>query len=51
MKGPIGPKLWNNLHSNVKSVINVNVNTFKHEIKGKFLEDLKKKEDDIYVYY
>ena len=47
----IGPKLWNNLHSNVKSVINVNVNTFKHKIKERFLEDLKKKEDDIYIYY
>ena len=46
----IGPKLWNNLYSNEKSVINVNVNTFKHKIKGKFLGDLKKKEDDIYIF-
>ena len=47
----MGPKLWNNLHSNVKTVINVNANKFKHEIKEIFFEDLKKKEDDIYIYY
>ena len=46
----MGPKLWNNLTSNVKSVSNVNVNKFKHNLKEIFFENLKKKENDIYIY-
>ena len=47
----MGPKLWNNLSSNVKSVSDINLNKFKHDIKEIFFEDLKKKENDIYIYY
>ena len=28
-----------------------NVNTFKHKIKNKFLKDLQKKEEDLFIYY
>ena len=47
----MGPKLWNNLSSNVKSVSDINLNKFKHDLKEIFFEDLKKKENDIYIYY
>ena len=47
----MGPKLWNNLTSNVKSVSDINLNKFKHDIKEIFFEDLKNKENDIYIYY
>ena len=46
----MGPKLWNNLSSNIKSVSNVNVNKFKHDLKKIFFEDLKKKEKTIFIY-
>ena len=45
----LGPRTWNKLPSEIKSV--GTVNTFKHDIKTKFFEELKKREDDIYVYY
>ena len=45
----LGPRTWNKLLSEIKSA--ESVNTFKHEVKKKFFEDLKRKDDDIYVYY
>ena len=45
----IGPRLWNDLSSVIKSAENVNV--FKHDIKDHFFNVLKTKEDDVYIYY
>ena len=45
----LGPRTWNRLPSEIKSV--GSVNTFKHDIKKMFFKDLKKREDDVYVYY
>ena len=45
----LGPKIWNELPPHIK--ICDSVNTFKHRIKDKYFNDLKKKEDDIYIYY
>ena len=35
----IGPKLWNNLPKELKTI--KNVNTFKHQIKNNFFKDLQ----------
>ena len=45
----IGPKLWNKLPSELKSI--ESLNTFKHTIKEIFFQNLKREEDDIYIYY
>ena len=43
----MGPKIWNNLHSELKTI--ENVNTFKHEIKKTFfISRLKKREENPY---
>ena len=45
----IGPKTWNNLPAQIK--LNKSVNTFKHNIKKSFFDDLQKQNDDIFFYY
>ena len=45
----IGPRLWNNLSSELK--LCNGTNTFKHKLKKEHFETLKKKEADIYIYY
>ena len=45
----LGPKLWNKLTCETKMA--GSVNTFKHDLKRTIFTDLKKKEDDIYIYY
>ena len=45
----LGPKLWNNLPSDIKSIDSLN--NFKHTIKETFFQNLRRKEDDIYIYY
>ena len=45
----LGPKIWNNLHSDLKSA--ESVNNFKHKIKENFSKELQNREDDPYVYY
>ena len=45
----IGPKTWNNLPAQIK--LSKNVNTFKHDIKKSFFDDLQKQNDDIFFYY
>ena len=37
----LGPKLWNNLPAKIKS--SSNINTFKHDIKKLFFEELQRK--------
>ena len=37
----LGPRLWNNLPADIKS--NANVNTFRHDIKKLFFDNLQKK--------
>ncbi len=44
----IGPSLWNKLDNECKSI--TNLNTFKHSIKANFLNQLVKKEAEIYRY-
>ena len=45
----VGPRLWNGLQTEIKSVSNAN--NFKHEIKNNFFNQLQKKEDNPYLYY
>ena len=45
----IGPRLWNDLSFDLKGCNGAN--TFKHKVKEDFFRKLKKKEDDIYIYY
>ena len=45
----LGPKIWNDLPSDLKSANNPN--TFKHKIKENFFQQIQKEEDDIYVFY
>ena len=40
----LGPKIWNNLHSDLKSA--ENANGFKHDIKNYFFKDLQNQEDN-----
>ena len=42
-----GPRMWNDLDSNLKLVNNLN--TFKHKIKDMFFKGLQEIEDDIYL--
>ena len=44
----IGPSLWNNLPSVFKR--NNNLNSFKHDLKNKFFDELKSNDSDIYKY-
>ena len=44
----IGPKIWNNLPAQIK--LSKSVNTFKHDIKKSFFDDLQKQNDDIFFY-
>ena len=41
-----GPKLWNSLKSDLKSISSIN--TFKHEIKENFFKNIQREEDDVY---
>ena len=41
----IEPKIWNNLPAQIK--LSKSVNTFKHDIKKSFFDDLQKQNDDI----
>ena len=45
----LGPRLWNGLHTEIKSASNAN--NFKHKIKNRFFIQLQKKEDSPYIYY
>ena len=45
----IGPTIWNNLPAQIK--LSKSVNTFKHDIKKSFFDDLQKQNDDIFFYY
>ena len=45
----VGPRLWNNLTSNIKSSGSVNI--FKHMLKEKFFRELQKEEDSPYIFY
>ena len=45
----IGPKIWDNLPAQIK--LSKSVNTFKHDIKKSFFDDLQKQNDDIFFYY
>ena len=45
----VGPRLWNNLTSNIKSSGSVNI--FKHMLKVKLFRELQKEEDSPYVFY
>ena len=45
----LGSKTWNNLLAKIK--LSTNVNTFKHEIKKLFLDELQKQNNDIFFYY
>ena len=45
----IGSKIWNNLPAQIK--LSNSVNTFKHDIKKSFFDDLQKQNDDIFFYY
>ena len=45
----MGPKIWNNLNSELKTT--ENVNTFKHKIKNTFFINYKKGEENPYEYY
>ena len=38
----IGPKIWNSLSSDLKSANNVD--SFKHKIKGNFLQNIQREE-------
>ena len=43
----LGPKTWNSLPSELKSIDNIS--TFKHKIKENFSQNIQKEEDHIYV--
>ena len=45
----LGPRLWNALHTEIKSANSAN--NFKHKIKNSFFIQLQKKEDSPYIYY
>ena len=45
----LGPKIWNNLHSDLKSA--ESVYNFKHKIKDNFFKELQKREDNPYEDY
>ena len=45
----IGPKIWNNLPNECK--LQENPNKFKHKIKDTFFANIRRINDDIYIYY
>ena len=45
----LGPKLWNNLPSELKSA--KNIDSFKNKITDKFFNDLQSQDDSPYIYY
>ena len=45
----IGPKLWNRLPSQIKSVNSTN--TFKHKLKDYYFKELNKTDKEIYTYF
>ena len=45
----LGPRLWNGVHTEIKSASNEN--NFKHKIKNSFFTQLQKKEENPYIYY
>ena len=45
----LGPKLWNNPPSELKSA--KNIDSFKHKIKDKFFNDLQSQDDSPYIYH
>ena len=45
----LGPRLWNSLPRDLKA--SSNANTFKHKLKSKFFEELRKREKSPYIYY
>ena len=45
----MGPKIWNNLHSELKTI--KDVNTFKHKMNNAFFIIFKKREENPYEYY
>ena len=45
----LGPRLWNGLHTEIKSASSTN--NFKHKMKNCFFTQLQKKEDSPYIYY
>ena len=45
----LGPKIWNNLPSELKSA--TNINSFKNKIKDKFFNDLQSQDDSPYIYH
>ena len=45
----LGPRLWNSLPRDLKA--SNNANTFKHKLKNKFFEELRKREKNPYIFY
>ena len=45
----LGPRIWNELPSHIK--LCNSVNTFKHKIKEKYFDNMKKEEADSFIYY
>ena len=45
----IGPKIWNNLPNECK--LQEHPNKFKHKIKDTFFANIRRTNDDIYIYY
>ena len=45
----LGPFIWNGLSDDAK--LSSSVNTFKHQVKKRFLTLLRAKDQDVYVYY
>ena len=45
----LGPRLWNRLHTEIKSASSAN--NFKHKIKNNFFIELQKREDSPYIFY
>ena len=45
----LGPKIWNNLHSDIKSA--ESINNLKNKIKDNFYKEFQKREDNPYEYY
>ena len=44
----LGATIWNNFETDVKK--SKTCNSFKHKIKANFFKEIKKKEDNIYIY-
>ena len=44
----IGPSIWNKIPDTIKKI--KNLNTFKHKVKGHFLKEKEKSENNIYLF-